>query len=89
MASVDEILRGYNYVVIDADKFKQLLWGQRIDIQKKICSSSEAMLILGCSKRRFSDLANEGKTKLRKSKFKGKWVLASVYEEAERISEKA
>jgi hypothetical protein len=88
MSGADEILKGSKYVIVDTEIFKKLIWNQRKDIQKKICSSNEAMNILSCSKRKFSELYNDPKTKLRKSKFQGKWVLDSVYEEAERISEK-
>jgi hypothetical protein len=54
-------------------------------IEKKICTTKEAMFVLSVGKDNFYKLSNDPKTKLKSSFLSGKWSLESVYQEAERL----
>jgi hypothetical protein len=54
-------------------------------VEKKICSTKEAMFVLSVGKDNFYKLSNDPETKLKPSLLNGKWSLESVYQEAERL----
>ena len=81
-----EALRDAGLILIDKDVYRDMKSRQRKDLQRKICSTKEAMFILCVAKESFYDLSTDPKTKLSPSKLKGKWSMKSVYDEAERLN---
>ena len=72
--------------VIDADVLRTLLSRTRNDIQKKICSARDARSILDMSENAFYEHLKDPKCLIRLSSKKGKYVLQSIYDEAERLN---
>jgi len=75
-------------ILIDKDVYRDMKSRLRKDLVQKICTTKEVMYILSLRKDSFYDTINNknGISKLRPSKLRGKWVLSSVYEEAERLN---
>ena len=73
-------------VIVSKEVFRNLLSHIREDIRKKICSAKDAMIILDLKQKSFYTLLNDPSCKVRQSTKKGKYVLSSVYEEAERLN---
>tara|TARA_A100000164_G_scaffold380669_1_gene428974 strand:- start:1851 stop:2105 length:255 start_codon:yes stop_codon:yes gene_type:complete len=68
------------------NQIRTLVANQRQDVRKKICSAKEAMYILDMSRREFYEHIKLPVCKVRVSSKKGKYVLSSVYEEADRLN---
>lgn len=66
---------------------RDLISQMRQDVRKKICSTKEACYILDVHSNKFYELANKDtKSLIRPSKLTGKWVLQSIYDEADRLN---
>lgn len=78
---------GEGIVIISKNTLRDLMSKMRKDIHKKICTTREAMEILSLSKDRFYSLTFDKDSLIRPSKLKGKWVLQSIYDEANRLNE--
>lgn len=91
MMEASDILNGLQkkeLVIVNMDVFRQMMSGQRADIRKKICSTSDALEILDVSINKLYALEEDPQCMLRRSSLKGKWVLESVYDEADRLNGK-
>lgn len=75
-------------IIVDMNAFRTMMARQRGDIHKKICSTSDALEILDVSINKLYAIEAEPESMLRRSSLKGKWVLESVYEEADRLNGK-
>lgn len=65
---------------------KQLVAVQRQDIRKKICSQRDACYILDVSANVFYELLKDPECLIKPSKLRGKYVLESIYKEADRLN---
>lgn len=65
---------------------RDMLSQQRQDIRKQICSADEARQILDLGLTAFYELLKDPECKIKPSKLRGKYVLQSVYKEADRLN---
>lgn len=84
--TVEQLLESGKYQIIETKVLRNLLSLTRQDIRKKICSAKEVRYILDISENTLYDLLDEKDCLIRPSTMKGKYVLSSVYEEAERLN---
>lgn len=85
MTLIEKIENG-SIALIDKKELDRLLRMSRQDIKKMICSAKECMAILDMSSKTFYQHIKTKDCLIRASKHSGKYVLKSVYEEAERLN---
>jgi hypothetical protein len=73
-----------SYVITDS-ALRRLLSGQNLRLSRGVCSTDEAIHMLGIGKTEFYQAAGSKETKLLPSRKRGKWILSSVKKEFERI----
>jgi hypothetical protein len=68
------------------DTLRKFLSVQREDVRKKICGLQHVLYVLDMSERAFYDHIKDPKCLIRPSAKRGKYVLKSVEEEADRLN---
>ena len=81
-----ELMEKGQVVVMSSEAFRNMRAEMRQDIRKQICSAKEAMYILDFESKAFYKHIKELECLVRPSSKKGKYVLSSIYEEAERLN---
>lgn len=84
--TLTEKIENGEVVLIGKKELDQLLRLTRVDIRKKICSAKECMVILDMSSKTFYMHIKKKECLVRPSSISGKYVLKSVYQEAERLN---
>lgn len=73
-------------VIISKNDLRELMANTRQDIRKKICSARDAMRILDMGTNTFQNHVKKIECLIRPSSLRGKYVLQSVYDEADRLN---
>lgn len=83
---VQELVESGKYKIIDSKVFNKLMDMVRKDIIKKVCSARDARYILDMSENNFYDHIAKEECLVEPSEKKGKYVLSTVYAEADRLN---
>ncbi|WP_406683329.1 hypothetical protein N1F78_11610 [Seonamhaeicola sp. MEBiC1930] len=86
LESINNLLESGKYQIIESKTLNQLISLTRQDIQKKICGAKDARFILDMSQNVFYEHIKKPECLIKPSSLKGKYVLSSVYDEAERLN---